>query len=237
LNLLTIFSILYSDRRYYVWTYQYATMEMGNGEIENYLTFKMPELDSLKNNVNTELQLELEVGMNDYFDIGIYQVFEQSPGLPFQYKGFKIRARHRFGEKGKYFVDPLIYLEYKGVPDFHKHVIEGKIVLAKDIGKFNFALNPTLEYEIEEEKKFEWEYFAGMSYELSEILRLGIEFKGSEKGHYFGPVISHGNENLWVALGSAFKIGKIETGKPEAEIRLLLGIHSLSSKPKKERNL
>ncbi|MEO0255366.1 MAG: hypothetical protein ABIN20_08130 [candidate division WOR-3 bacterium] len=230
-------NILIADRRYYVWTYQYATMERGNGEIEHYSTFKIPELSSLENNVISELQLELEVGMNDHFDASIYQIFEQVPGFPLEYKGYKIRLRHRFGEKNKYFLDPLVYFEYKGVPDFHKHAFEGKLILAKDLGRFNFAINPIFEYKIEKgEKEFEPEYALGISYSIHELLRFGIEFKGKEGANYFGPCISHGKDHLWVTLGSAFKIGRIEKGNPEAEIRLLVGIHSLTP-PKKEENL
>lgn len=230
-------SILMADRRYYVWTYQYETLERGNSEIEHYLTFKIPELKTPEGNVITELWLELEVGMSDHFDVSLYQMFNQVPGFPLEYKGYKIRIRKRVGEKNKYFLDPLIYFEYKGVPDFHKHAFEGKLILAKDFGKFNLALNPIFEYEIEKGgKNFEPEYAIGLSYSFHELLRLGIEFKGKEGANYFGPVINHGKDHLWVTLGSAFKIGKIERGNPEGEIRLLVGIHSLTP-PKREENL
>jgi len=220
-------SYLHADRRYYVWTYQYATMEKGSGEIEGYTTYKILDQDSLRNNVITELQLELEVGMNNNFDASIYQVFEQDPGFPLQYKGYKIRTRYRFGEKGMYFVDPLIYLEYKGVPDFSSHAFEGKLILAKDLGEWNLAVNPIIEYEkAGEDKELNWAYAIGLSYGFSSILRLGIEIKGSKMGHYIGPVISHGKDNLWATLGGVLKLSSVKEGKPDAEIRLLVGIHS-----------
>ncbi|MEO0300466.1 MAG: hypothetical protein ABIM98_00625 [candidate division WOR-3 bacterium] len=86
-------SILIADRRYYVWTYQYATMERGNGEIEHYSTFKIPELSSFENNVISELQLELEVGMNDHFDASIYQIFDQVPGFPLEYIELNLKEK------------------------------------------------------------------------------------------------------------------------------------------------
>lgn len=238
----------YSDQRFYVWTYEYKTMEKGSGELENYFTLNDPEESVGASGFTTaEHWFELEVGMNDHFDIGIYQVFEQNLKDPsFEYKKFKVRARQRFGEKGRYFVDPLIYLEYISTPDFGEQAVEAKLILAKDLGKFNISFNPILEVEFEKEEEngekeweteFEPEYALGFSYQLNKLLRIGVEFKGSlksAKGHYVGPVIAHGNEHFWVALGSAFKISDIEEGKPEYQVRMLLGI-GISPPKKSER--
>lgn len=215
-----------ADRRSYVWTYEYKTVAKGEAELESYLTLSAAEIDSLKKNVSAEHQIELEVGMTDRFDFGIYQVFEQGPGEEgtFHYKGFKLRSRYRMGEAGKHLLDPLIYVEYKGVPDFSENTIELKLILAKDIGSTNFSINPVLELEHEDEWEVEPEYAAGISYGISEMFRFGVEAKGGEHGNYLGPVISHGTEALWVTLGSAFGVGDITEGKPEFQIRMLLGV-------------
>ena len=212
-----------ADQHSYVWTYEYKTMKKGEAEIEHYLTLSTPDRRHIEGTMSTEHQFELEVGMTDRFDFSIYQIFKQAPGEDLKYKGFKMRSRYRLGERGGYILDPLVYLEYKSVPDFSEHGIEFKLVLAKDIGRFNLSLNPVLEYEREDEWEFESKYAMGMSYEFYQMLRVGLEAKGSESGHYIGPVISHGREDLWVALGSAFGIGEIEEGKPEFQIRLLMG--------------
>jgi len=162
--------------------------------------------------------------MTERFDFSIYQIFAQKPEGELRYEGFKLRSRYKIGEKGRYILDPLIYLEYKGKPDFSEHGIEFKLILAKDIGRFNISLNPILSFERVTKWEFEPEYAIGMSYEVNKLFRVGFEAKGSEDGHYIGPVISHGRENLWVTLGSAFKIGEIKEGKPEFQIRMLLGI-------------
>lgn len=215
---------IFADNRFYVWTYEYKTMEKGKAELEYYLTFSSPDLNNIKNTLISIHQIEIEVGMTDKFDIGIYQVFQQSANEPLLYKEFKIRGRYRIGEKNKYFLDPLIYLEYKNNPNFTKNEIEFKLILAKDIGKFNISLNPIFEFE----KKDSWEaitkYALGISYEVNPILRFGFEVKGSKDGNYIGPVISHGKNNAWVALGSAFKISHTKEGKPEFQIRMLMGL-------------
>ncbi len=221
---LTIFvfaSAVSADQRSYVWTYEYKTMHRGKAEIEHYLTLSAPDIDKMEGATNTEHNIELEIGMTDHFDFSIYQVFKQDPEKKFTYEGYKLRSRYRLGEKGKFVVDPLVYVEYKGKPDFSKHVIELKLILAKDIGKLNIALNPVLEIEREDDEwESKMEYAAGMSYKLGSLLSVGLEAKGSKDAHYIGPTISHGTEKLWGALGSGFSIGDAKGFK----IRMILGI-------------
>jgi hypothetical protein len=216
---------LNADERNYVWTYEYKTMPAGSVEFEHYLTLKSPDIENLEGNVTTTHSIEFEIGMSDHFDFSVYQNFSQGPDSPLMYDGFKLRWRYRFGEKDDFILDPLIYFEYKGVPDFHEHEFEGKIILAKDVGKYNVAFNPGFETEFENNESTT-EYFlnAGLSYKVSELFTLGIEYQYKEYGQYFGPVIAHGAGGLWVALGSAIAVSSIDEGKPEVMMRMILGI-------------
>jgi len=225
-GILIIFSSLaHGDSRLYVWTYEYKTMESGVVELEHYLTLSSPSLDSFEGQTSTEHNIELEIGMNDRFDFAVYQVFTQPPGAAFTYKGYKLRFRYRLGEKGRYYLDPLLYFEYKGKPDFSEHGLEYKLILAKDIGRLNFAINPVYEIEFEKNKqKSEFKYNTGVGYAISSLLTLGLEARGGENGHYLGPVISHGKDGVWVALGSAFAVSPIKNNKPEAMIRMIIGV-------------
>ena len=223
---LALTSIIMGDNRSYVWTYEYKTMERGKAEFEHYLTFKAPKMDSLAGSVTTVHNIEFEFGMNDKFDFSIYQNFEQPADGAFQYSGYKLRARYKFGEKNQYLMDPLLYFEYKGKPDFTKHVLEWKLILAKDYGSFNYAINPVFEIEYEDgEQEHEFKYNAGSCYKINKLLSIGLEIKGGKNGHYLGPVISHGKDTFWVALGSAFAITEIINNKPEIMLRMILGIH------------
>ena len=223
---LAIASIIMGDNRFYVWTYEYKTMERGRAEFEHYLTFKAPKMDSLAGSVTTVHNIEFEFGMNDKFDFSIYQNFEQPAGGAFQYSGYKLRARYKFGGKNQYLMDPLLYFEYKGKPDFIKHVLEWKLILAKDFESFHYAINPVFEIEYEEgEREYELKYNAGSCYRINELLRIGLEIKGGKNGHYLGPVISHGKDTFWVALGSALAFTEIINNKPEFMLRMILGIH------------
>ena len=222
-----IFSnIVWADKRSFVWTYEYQTMEAGEVELEHYLSFSTPSSKSFSGVTTTEHNVEIEIGMTDRFDVGIYQVFKQVPESQFQYSGYKLRFRYRLGEKGNYFIDPLLYFEYKGKPDFSGHGYEGKLILAKDFGNINIAINPVIEYEYEEnEWESELKYNAGISYKLGRLLKIGLETRGSDNGHYIGPVISHGTGKAWVALGSAIAVTDIKNNKPEMMIRMILGIN------------
>jgi hypothetical protein len=220
-----LFQIAMADNRSYVWTYAYQTLDAGEAEVEHYLTFSSPDVDSLETTTSTEFNLELEVGMTDRFDFALYQVLEQPPAGVLRYSGYKLRWRYRFGEKGRYFMDPLLYLEYKGTPNFASHELEGKVILAKDFGRWNLALNPIWELEIDDgDAEQVWKYAAGVSYTVNDLLRVGLESFGGVDGYYLGPVIAHGVDDLWMTIGSGFAVGSVKDGRPEFMIRLLVGI-------------
>jgi len=224
--LLFIFSTIKADKRSYVWTYEYKTMEEGEVEFEHYLTLSTPLSDSFKGVTTTDHNIELEIGMNDRFDFALYQVFSQTPKSSFLYKGYKMRFRYRFGETGEYIMDPLLYFEYKGKPDFSEHGLEGKLILAKDIGNFNVAINPVVEYEYEDDGwESEIKYNAGISYKVGGLLTLGLEVKGGKNGHYIGPVISHGTSKAWFSLASAIAVTDIKNDKPQLILRMIMGIN------------
>ena len=226
--LLTILllNVVNADNRRYVWTYEYITMEPGKAELEHYLTFEGKDRMHTKDAVKVVHNLELEIGMNERFDVGIYQDFSQSPGKAFQYDGYKMRMRYRIGEKGQYLVDPLLYFEYKGNTDFSKHVYEGKLILARDFGSVNAAVNPVFEIEMHDGKtETMWKYNAGLSKRLNSLLSVGLEFRGDREHQYLGPVISHGRDGLWIAFGTAFAITNVSEGVDPFKIRMIIGIH------------
>ncbi|TAL69540.1 MAG: hypothetical protein EPN82_06830 [Bacteroidetes bacterium] len=214
-----------ADHRSYIWTYEYQTTDSGEAEIEQYTTFSTPEIDSFRTMGETELNFEIEVGMNKHFDFGIYQVFNQFAGKPLEYSGFKLRGRYRFFEKNEFFLDPLLYVEYIGNQTFSQHEFEAKLILAKDIGKFNMSFNPYFELANEENRwEFVPKYAIGFSYHPSELFSAGFELKGDDHGNYIGPTISHGNKDRWIALGTLFNVGKVDEGSPSFLVRMIIGI-------------
>ena len=223
LFMLFLIAFCIADQRHFVWTYEYKTVSKGEVEFEHYYTTSYPNSSNLREGTKVGHQLELEIGMNERFDFAIYHQFEQHETLT--YKGFKLRGRYRIGEQNQYLLDPLLYLEYHGKPDFSEHGFETKLILAKETSKIIASFNPVLEIEIEDdENEIETEYAAGLTYKLNKLFHVGIEFKGSEYGHYWGPTISHGTHDIWFSLGSAFELGTVKEGKPEMEIRMIIGV-------------
>ncbi len=215
----------YGDWRGYVWTYEYMTMSKGMTEIEYYLTTIVPET---KPNVNTwKHWVELEYGITDHWDIAMYQQFKQSnksSGKDFKYDGFKIRTRYRIGEKGKFILDPLLYFEYIRNDNLsNPNVFEGKLILAKDINKFNLAYNQILKQELEGEGETEDEYALGINYKIGPTFKLGLESKGNytKEKYYLGPTISLATERFWVSLGVALGLNK---KSDDVQTRMIIGI-------------
>lgn len=216
----------YADRRSYVWTYEYMTMPKGMTEIEYYLTTIVP--DTNESDVNTwKHWLELEYGITNHWDIAMYQQFKQSNksnGSDFEYDGFKIRTRYRIGKKDQFPLDSLLYLEYIRDDDFSKpDILEGKIILAKDVDKFNFAYNQILKQELESGGETEHEYALGANYKIGPTFKLGLESKGNytKEKYYLGPVVSLSAKRFWVSFGAVFGLND---RSDDIQTRAIIGV-------------
>lgn len=216
----------YADRRSYVWTYEYMTMPKGMWELETYVTTEVPNMH--KSNINSvKPQLELEYGITDRWDAAMYQMWEFKNKRfenDSEYKGFKLRTRYKIGEKGKFFVDPLLYFEYIRDDDFSKpNIGEAKLVLAKDIGDFNISYNQIVKRNLDRRGKTDHEYAAGMSYAFTPRLRAGFESKGNYPKEKFalGPTVSYTFKKAFIALGAAFGLNK---RTDDLQTRLIVGV-------------
>jgi len=216
----------YADRRGYVWTYEYQTMPRGMSEVEYYGTMKMP--DTNDPGIKTlEYWIEYEYGVTNHFDLALYQMFKtkgKREEVDTKYDGTKLRARYRFGEKGKYFLDPLLYVEYKRNAKHHDpHQLELKIILAKDIGHFNIAYNQILNQALESDGITESEYALGIKYKLNNWFSLGMESKGSylSDKYYLGPTFSFGFKRFWIAAGF---VSSMHRRADDLQVRVIAGI-------------
>lgn len=197
----------YADQRSYVWTYEYMTMAPGEAELEFYNTLEQPSATDLKKST-WKPWVELEYGLTERWDISLYQQFKQTnTGVAttsaFAYDGYKIRTRYRFGERGQFLVDPLLYLEYIGKNDLSQSSQgEVKLILAKDVSRLNFAYNQIYKWTLNNDAA-ENEYAAGINLELNPAVRVGLESKGNYTSgkYYLGPTISFITQKLWATFG------------------------------------
>ena len=216
-----------ADRRGYVWTYEYMTMPRGEFELEYYLTMKAPDVDDFDNKNTWEHQTELEYGITDHWDVALYQRWQQTNTADedkFEYTGTKLRTRYRLGEKGLYPLDTLLYLEYLRPDSSHEpEFLEGKLVLARDFGKFNVAYNQILKAAISHDGETEHEYALGLGYELDPTWRFALESTGNftEDKYYLGPTVAWGGKRAWLAAGV---LTGLNERSDDLRFRLILGI-------------
>lgn len=196
-----------ADRRGYVWTYEYMTMPKGGMELEYYLTTKVPDMSNYSKKNTWEHQAEFEYGITNRWDVAAYLRWQHTNTDTmdtFEFTGSKLRTRYRFAEKGQLPIDILAYLEYKrpdgSSPD---DSLEGKLILAKDIGRFNLAYNQIIEQPLRQPDPPVHEYSAGANYEFHPVFKAGLESHGnySSSKYYLGPTISLAHEKFWVAFG------------------------------------
>ena len=114
--------------------------------------------------------IEAEYGVTDRLTVALYFDFEDPKGGSF--KHYRTRAvvfRYRFGDKGGFFMDPAIYVEYyiprKSYKDYEE--LEIRLILERDFGHFRLNLNPMVEKKTsgsEVNEGLEFNYAIGFYY-------------------------------------------------------------------------
>ena len=219
--------------RHYVWTTEYNTLPKGEFELENWVTFKVPD-GRVTNNNTIDYQEELEYGITDHWTVSHYErwgtINQVGPDDATVYQGFKFETKYRFAEKGKLWIDPLLYLELNtDVRKEHKvNSLEGKIVLSKDVEKFNVAYNQIMESEVDRGGRTGHEFALASSYEVLPDVRAGAEFTGqfwAPEGHHnelsLGPTLAYEHKYFWLAAGGLFGLNHAADDK---EVRIIVGI-------------
>jgi hypothetical protein len=169
-------------------SYPYQTLAEGEVEVEEIVDLipmrvAREKLDGTRDAVTalrSRLQTEVELGLTDRLELGLYFVFRQgatadTPALRFE--GLKQRLRYRFAEEGDLPVDLGVYLE---VAEFYNEIeIEQKILLSRRFGYLTTAINLWVEQEYyfqDDEWKLIYNPTAGLVYELSPRFMLGLEY-------------------------------------------------------------
>src|SRR5512147_2010938 len=193
-------------QRIFVWTEEYGTLAKGSAEIEFWNTAVTADIQT-RNASDWTQQVELEYGITDHFNIALYQVYEQAAdSRSLVYEGYKVELKYRIAEKNQLPVDILLYGEQE-MSTSEGNIVEGKLILAKDIGRLSIAYNQIYERKLSaDEEKGEHEYAAGASFEIVPWLRLGVESKGSytEKEYAAGPTIAWIGNRVWANLGAVY---------------------------------
>lgn len=230
-------AVAQADRRSFTRTYEYMTMPQGDLELEFYNTQSLSTFDD-DSPRSFKMQVEVEYGITDRWDVSLYQVFSQksNPTDPtqstaFNYSETKVRTRYRFAERGELPIDVLAYFEVKKPFAEEGIVLEPKLILARDFGAVTVAVNPYLEMAVLGEE-FEWEpkWAAGATYELQPSFRLGAETFGAldlgddetEVKAWAGPSLSWApSPKLWTAVNAAFGLTE---SSDDFTVQLIVGL-------------
>ena len=168
-----------AHQRDYLVNQAYHTAKRGEVEVEFHNDMNFPEADS-DSSYSSKHQVELEYGVTDHLQLAYYEVYTWDRTKDWEREEFKLEAKLRFAQAGDWPLDVALYTEYKN-PDgrrrVHSDELENKVILSKDLGRWNVVANVIFEKTINEHSHWDYEYTAGMSYGLTPRVRLGLEVK------------------------------------------------------------
>jgi len=209
-------------QRSFVWTEEYGTLAKGNAELEFWNTAVTEDIQT-RNASDWQQQVELEYGITDHFNASLYQVYQQTADEPsLTYLGYKVELKYRVAEKDVLPVDVLLYAENEQLNDEDGPRFEGKIILAKEVGRVGIAYNQIFERRYASGKK-EHEYAAGVNYEVLPSFRFGVESKGSysENQYAVGPTLAWVGNRIWADIGAVYGLNK---RTDDRQVLFLLGV-------------
>lgn len=230
----------YANERHYVFTQEYQTLPKGGMELESQTTLAVPNRHVTNAN-EWKYTGEIEYGVTDHFTVAHYDIWETKNQAGYdddgrrlkdttKYDSFKFEAKYRLGEKGKYWVDPLVYLEWATEPGDkdNPNAIEGKIILSKDFNKFNVTYNHILESKLGQGGRTNHEFTVGMNYEANDSLKLGMEIAGDywkpsslHNSIAVGPTVAYASKYFWVSWG--LLVGA-NNHADDFETRIIIGV-------------
>ena len=228
------------DRRF-TYSYEVTTTPVGEVELENYITWKTDK-DNDADFDRIDFKHEIEFGVTDHIEIGVYLAeWRYEDGMSVtndgvSFRNFAVRGLFNLTSPVEDIVGIGLYGEIKLGEELF--VLEGKVLLQKNIGPFILVYNGTIEAEWEHEdyrdKKAEFANSLGFSYEIIPAVSVGVELlheieydDWSQWGDhvvYFGPNASYRGKGWFVTVTPLFQITDV-AGEANFQVRLIFGIH------------
>jgi hypothetical protein len=239
-------------------TYTTDTLPKGGVEIEQYVDLVLlRSVSSTSTAVEWYLpsafQTEIEIGLADRLELGLYMTFVPDPGEQFASKalfpgtgnGLKQRLRYIFADPGALPVDLGVYGEL--VENEREIEIEGKLLLQRRFDRVRLAANLSSEYEFyfTGQREIVLNPSLGATYEVSPSFHLGVDswLRGEYPQHpppsqrtfglgpqaYVGPAVMANFGKLWWAVGAYVRVTEfshhVQIGEPYGPVyvRSLIG--------------
>jgi hypothetical protein len=236
-------------------SYPYATLPGGSAELEQFVDLtwvrSLDESGATVWSPGSMLTTELEYGLSDRAELGLYLQLSQSPntgsgGSGLQFDGIKQRLRVRLAEAGQWPVNIALYAE---VAELRSEIeLEGKIILERRFGNWQLVSNLWAEHEFYFSGRREWVLHptAGVTYQFSPAFVTGLEYWMSleidarhpgwpqafnpSAQHYLGPTVMVQRSRFWWSTGVYLRMSDWNRGSQLGDsfgrfwIRTVLGI-------------
>lgn len=178
-------------------------------------------------------QTEIEIGITDRLELGLYMTFVPAPSDGYEGYGFfpgvgnglKQRLRYALATPGEWPLDVSLYGEL--TENDREIELEAKVILQRRIGELRIAANLSSEYEMYFNGQREWVLnpSAGVTYEVTPNFHLGIDSWlraeyptnpepasrtfGLGPHVYAGPAVMMNFGKLWWAVGAYLRVTEL----------------------------
>ncbi len=220
--------------RHFTFLYEAPTSAPGSVELENTVTWAH---GSSGNGDDVFIREELEIGITDRFQLGLYPLdWSHHSDNGFEYDGGAVELIYNLSNP---VIDPVGISLYEEISAGRQHFeLESKLIAQKNLGRWIFDYNATLEAEWEdqhlEEQEGEFQQALGASYEISPRLSVGVEllhefvfpdWRDNEKirNVFIGPNVSY-RRNQWFVTVTALAQATDTADEPNFQLRTIFGI-------------
>ena len=225
--------------RHFTYLYEAPTSAPGSVELENTITWaRTTGSDAHLDNI--AFREELEIGITDHFQLGIYPLdwayHQGADGDGFSYDGGAVELIYNLSNP---VVDPVGISLYEEIAAGRQHFeLESKLIAQKNFGRLILDYNATLEAEWEakglKEREGDLQQALGASYEISPRISVGIEllhefvfpdWRDEERirNVFIGPNASYRHGN-WFLTVTALAQATDTHDEPDFQVRTIFGI-------------
>lgn len=232
-------------------TYTTDTLPAGGVEIEQYVDLEplraiSPTTAKAQWYLPSAFFTEIEIGLADRLELGLYLTFVPDPGEQYASKavfpgagsGLKQRLRYSFADPEAWPVDVGVYGELTETE--RELELEAKLLLQKRFDRLRLAANLSAEYELyfSAQRELVLDPSLGATYEVSPALHLGVDswLRGEYPTHprpatrtfglgpaaYAGPAVMVNFGKLWWAVGAYVRVTDVshtlQPGEPYGPI-------------------
>jgi len=219
---------------HFTFLYEATTSAPGSVELENTVTWAHGSSES-KNDVF--MREEFEIGITDHFQVGLYPLdWSHHSEDGFAYDGGAVELIYNLSNP---VIDPVGISVYEEISAGRRHFeSESKLIAQKNLGRWIFDYNATLEAEWEErhleEQTGEFQQALGASYEISPRLSVGVELlhefvfpdwhdNENIRNVFIGPNVSY-RRNQWFVTVTALAQATDTADEPAFQLRTIFGI-------------